>query len=284
MKSIIKKLIHFSLLKNDKMWRLTQATLIRTAGYLTHQRALMEGAETDDRIKTLALQHIGLMVRNGPFKGMKYPDFSAIESRLLPKLLGSYENEIQTWIEDICRIGFSEIINIGCGEGYYAVGLALRNPHAKIFAYDTDKQARDLCKRMAVLNNVEDRVIVSDHCSINTIKSFRFKGRTFILSDCKGYEKDLFKPEVLVNLKDCDLLIELHDYMDITISSYIQDLFRDTHQQLFIQSIDDIQKAKTYDYKELTGLDIKTRHLILAEKRPAIMEWVYLKARASYAQ
>jgi len=75
------------------------------------------------------------------------------------------------------------------------------------------------------------------------------------------------------------LLIELHDYIDITISHYIHDLFKNTHIHQLIKSLDDIQKAKTYDYKELKGLDMKTKKLILSEKRPAIMEWIILKSR-----
>jgi len=165
MKKILKKLIDFFIIKNNTVWQLTQATLIRAANYLTNQKALIESIHTNKYITTLALNHIGLKVRNGPFKGMMYPEISTVESTLLPKLLGSYEKEIQSCIESICQVNYSEIINIGCGEGYYAVGLALKNPNAKVFAFDINKQARVLCRKMAILNGVEDRISISNHRS-----------------------------------------------------------------------------------------------------------------------
>jgi hypothetical protein len=36
-----------------------------------------------------------LVVMNGVFKGMKYPKLKSIGSSLAPKILGSYEREIQ---------------------------------------------------------------------------------------------------------------------------------------------------------------------------------------------
>lgn len=36
-----------------------------------------------------------LIVKHGPFKGMKYPAVKSVGSSLFPKLLGCYEKEIQ---------------------------------------------------------------------------------------------------------------------------------------------------------------------------------------------
>jgi len=40
------------------------------------------------------------------------------------KLLGFYEQPLQPYIEQVIQTGYPTIINIGCAEGYYAVGLA----------------------------------------------------------------------------------------------------------------------------------------------------------------
>ncbi|KHD10658.2 hypothetical protein PN36_02585 [Candidatus Thiomargarita nelsonii] len=216
-------------------------------------------------------------VRHGPFKGMKYPELSSVGSTLLPKLLGSYEKELQPLIERICQTGYTEIIDIGCAEGYYAVGLALRIPEARIYAFDINQKARDLCQKMASLNGV--RCDIKENCSTETLRVFPFKERGLIICDCEGCEMELFKPEVMENLKACDLLIELHDFVDINISTYISDLFKSTHEQSFIESVDDIKKVKIYDYEELHDLNLVTKKYILSENRPAAMEWIFLRSK-----
>src|SRR5262245_4258495 len=75
-------------------------------------------------------------VLSGPCQGMKYPAFTAIGSTLFPKLLGTYERELATVMNEICSRPFTNVINIGCGEGYYAVGLALRVPTCHVYAFD----------------------------------------------------------------------------------------------------------------------------------------------------
>src|SRR5690606_34320539 len=144
----------------------------------------------------------------------------------------------------------SEILDIGCAEGYYAVGFALKCPGTRVYAYDTDEQARNYAQQMAELNGVADRVEVRAHCSAETLAGFSFTGRALIFCDCEGYEKQLFNGDNLANLKNCDLLIETHDFIDITISGYIEALFAGTHRVQVIRSLDDITKAKEYAYTE----------------------------------
>src|SRR5438876_11547620 len=66
----------------------------------------------------------GCGVSNGSFRGMAYVP-EAVGSSLLPKLIGSYEQEITPAIEEMVAKRPPRIIDIGAAEGYYAVGLAL---------------------------------------------------------------------------------------------------------------------------------------------------------------
>jgi hypothetical protein len=97
-----------------------------------------------------------LEVLNGPFKGMKYPDFKSVGSSFYPKLLGSYEKELHEVIIQFFSKNYSELIDVGCAEGYYAVGFALKNADMQVHAYDTDNQARLLCEKMAKLNGIKN--------------------------------------------------------------------------------------------------------------------------------
>jgi hypothetical protein len=87
----------------------------------------------------------GKVVLSGPFKGMKYPNLEAFGSCIYPKILGSYERELHDTLNSISNTRYSEIIDVGCAEGYYAVGLSLQHPEARVYAYDIDETARRLC-------------------------------------------------------------------------------------------------------------------------------------------
>ena len=224
------------------------------------------------------------VVRHGPFAGLRYAEMISIASSLYPKLLGSYESELHPWIEEVCEAGYTEIIDVGCAEGYYAVGFAMRLPQATVHAYDTYEGARQLCADSARLNGVADRVMVGSLFAAEELRSIPIRQRGLIVCDCDGGENEIFTKQTGRKFADWDLLIETHDCYDITISTRLAELFRKTHDLRTVLSVDDIQKAKTYDYPELAGLDLATRRAILAEYRPTLMEWQFFTSRSSLAR
>jgi hypothetical protein len=277
MKKVILKLIYASV-KNDKFWRFLTRTLYPLASILKHKRQefeLQQRLGADPELKSI---FSGKKVLNGPFKGLKYPSDESFGSALYPKFLGSYENEIIPIVEEVCNKEYANVLDIGCAEGYYAIGLALRMPKAMIHAYDTKAQARDLCTKMAEYNNVADRVITKTFCSADTLINFYFTGRGLIICDCEGYEKQLFTDASVKNLTYCDLIIETHDNLDPTISYYLQDLFSKSHSLTVVTSMDDLQKLKHSHFPELDHLDIYTKKLIIEEERGVVQEWHYYKA------
>ena len=223
------------------------------------------------------------IVRNGIFKGMKYPDFKAAGSTIYPKFMGSYENELNPIFNKICKKKYDVIIDVGSAEGYYAIGMARLFTNTLVYAFDTDEYARNLCKQIAQMNYVDDRVIIKDKLDANELNEFDFNNRNvLIICDCEGYEKQLFNSENCKNLKNCDLLIETHDLFDLSISSYLINLFKNTHQNpIIISSIDDNKKVQIYQFPETENLDLITKKIIFAEERKAIMEWLYIEKRAA---
>ena len=79
----------------------------------------------------LARRRTAGLVHAGPFAGMRYVDRS-VGSCFIPKLLGTYERELAPKIERICRRQPGLVVDVGAAEGYYAVGLAMRIPEARI--------------------------------------------------------------------------------------------------------------------------------------------------------
>jgi hypothetical protein len=281
MKSLIRKVLSRAV-RNDVVWSFLDGTLIRMAASAKRQRTKLEVARRNSQLKDVLISiSPDLTVKHGPFKGMIYPELKSIGSSLLPKLLGSYESELHSVLEKICATEYCAIVDIGCAEGYYAVGLGMRVQSAKIFAYDTDSEAIHLCRQMAQINDVGDRLVTGAFCDARTLREIPFTGRALIVSDCEGYERHLFTAAMVPSLARHDLLIEVHDFIEIGTSSQLEQRFQDTHVITRIQSIDDIAKAHSYKYDELDRYDLATRKQLLAEQRPAIMEWFYMTPRAS---
>lgn len=257
--------------------RIVLIQLINFFKNIDEQKKWSDRKPIDSFIKTCILKEP--IVRNGYFKGMKYPVFQAAGSAVYPKFIGSYENELNFIIKKIIDRKYDLIIDVGCAEGYYAIGFARIFSNAKIYAYDTEQKARQLCADVAKINHVNDRVTIKSKLDANELRDFNFQNKNvLIISDCEGYEKYLFTSENIRNLKNCDILIETHDLFDLSISSYLINLFKATHcDPIIVASIDDNKKAQTYNFPETTQLDLSTKKILFAEERKAVMEWLFFQ-------
>jgi hypothetical protein len=220
----------------------------------------------------LARKH-GLIVLGGPFKGMKYLS-EAVCSSLTPKLLGSYEGELHEALTQIIDTDYETIVDIGCAEGFYAVGLALRLPHAQVHAFDIDAHARELCKTLAIANEVSERVSVAGECDHKGLEALT-GGRVLIVCDCEGCELGLLDPAGAPGLKTCDLLVELHDMVDARITPTLIDRFTPTHDITLI----DASERDPSRFPELKDFSLATQRTALAEFRDAQMQWAWMRAK-----
>ena len=127
-------------------WKLLFSLAPEYAGKLQRERLRAH----DDRfaasiglpqIASAYIERNGMAVRHGVFAGMSYPDGKSTGSVLVPKLLGSYEVELEPVWKSLFTSDYDTIVDVGCAEGYYAVGFARRRPASHIFAYDTNDHA-----------------------------------------------------------------------------------------------------------------------------------------------
>ena len=218
-----------------------------------------------------------LTVLNGPFAGMKYPSLKSIGSTIYPKLLGSYEMELHAIIKKTLSLSYTSVVDIGCAEGYYAVGFGLKLQGIKVFAFDTDPEAQTLCKTMGELNGVS--IIAGGFCDKDLLMQLDLGERALVISDCEGYENELFDVQLAHYLIPHDVLIETHDLIEIETTQRLLKIFSETHDCVIVDSIDDILKAYTYDYRELEVFSLDERRHLLAEYRGAIMRWIFAKSR-----
>lgn len=214
------------------------------------------------------------VVAGGPFQGMKYVE-TAVGSELIPKLIGSYEMELSGIIEKIARDNYETVLDIGCAEGYYVVGLAMQIPKATVYGFDLEPKAMRLCAEMAAVNEVAAQVIVKGACTPATFDEL-VHGKTLIICDCEGYEMELLNPEKSPKLIQTDLLVELHGCTDpeVSITEVILERFRPTHKITLIPAT---FKRDASLFPILNPLEPSDRQLALQEFRANTKEWVFLE-------
>lgn len=169
----------------------------------------------------------GITVRAGVFAGMEFVTHSA-EGCHIAKLLGTYEQPLQPAVERAIARDYGSVINIGCAEGYYAVGLARRLPTAKISAFDIDAKARQACAELARKNGVGDRIAIDAGFTHADFAKFSGRG-ALVVCDIEGAEKVLLDPDLAPALVGMDLIVEAHDCEIAGLSELLRGRFEATH-------------------------------------------------------
>lgn len=219
----------------------------------------------------------GFVVQAGPFQGMKYVQ-KVNWGGFVPKLLGIYERELAHIVRKLLSEHYEAVVNIGSGEGYYAVGFALGSTQSKVFAYDIDPVSRDLCGQMAALNGVADRVAIGGECTHTTLRR-DLVGRSLVICDCEGSELQLLDPEKCPALKEADVLLELHEFVSPGLTRELLSRFRGTHDIELIPAV----AAGPELASGLDFMSLHDRHYAVSEFRPVGMEWAVMMARKSHA-
>jgi len=181
--------------------RIRAARWRRTVYRLQKEQGLLQAAAG-------YLEKNGATVRFGPFAGMAYPRRAALRRHSIPLLLGTYEQEVHPVIEKAAKRRYDLVIDIGCSDGYYAVGLA-RLLGTKVLAYDPEPMERVLSEEMARENGVSDLVELHALFRPSDVKKFGNR-RVLCICDCEGFEEQIFTAETIADTARWDLLIELH--------------------------------------------------------------------------
>jgi hypothetical protein len=208
---------------------------------------------------------------------------SAFCSEILPKVVGTYELEIIPAIEAICRAGCDRIVDIGAAEGYYAVGLALRNPDAKVVGFEMNASARYYLRRLAQRNGVADRIEVRGLCNPDSLTHAMEGARhPAVVCDCEGAEDSLLDPARIESLRRSFVLVETHDGLSTDagvlegITDRLRERFEPTHEVEVIRSRD----RTTDDLPNGIHLSPDEATEAMNEGRPRA-KWMFLIPRRS---
>lgn len=176
---------------------------------------------------TIIRRH-GTVVQAGPFAGMDYVTH-ATEGALTPRLLGIYEHELHPTLMALPGWDLEEVVDIGCAEGYYAVGLARLLPGATVRAFDINPNAREACRALAAKNGVAERVRIGGEFRGEDFA--RFAGRrTLVFIDAEGFEDEILRPDLYPALAGFSLIVETHPAFRPGVIERLQERFGPTHE------------------------------------------------------
>lgn len=224
---------------------------------------------------------------SGPFAGVKLGHYNIWgDDDISSKLLGTYEHTIHHYINHITQSGvkYAAIINIGCADGYYIMGMHKHFPDARFYGIDINNTAKSALKANAVLNNMKDDMLSFDTNTDNLqdIVSLYVNNmqHVLIICDCEGAEINILDPTSCPSLtsKFVTILVECHDQFNNMITPMLTSRFAPSHDIFraqepctspFPSSIP--QLLATFTVSDMT--------MLLNENRGVPMHWLFIKAK-----
>jgi Ribosomal protein L11 methyltransferase (PrmA) len=212
----------------------------------------------------------GSTVASGPFAGMRL-DYELLPVHASPKFLGTYEQELHSAIERAIQLGPRYVLNVGCAEGFYAVGLAIRLNHAEVFAADADPKALRATIKNAELNGVSTRVSPVGIVKPNQFSRYLKADASLLVMDCEGAEFSLLEPRNDPILLRTNILVEIH--LEFGDKREIIRKFAKTHKISEIspsgRAVSDIRVSP------IKGIDL----LSAADERHGDTMWLFFETR-----
>jgi hypothetical protein len=201
---------------------------------------------------------------------------------VVAKLLGSYERELFGVIEEAIARRPPVIVNVGAGEGYYAVGVARRCSGADVVAFEIDPLRRVWCEKMAGANGVGSQVEIRGACDPGELERALDGRPSLVICDCEGAEAHVIVPELTPSLAQAFLVIEVHDFVSESIGPALADALEPTHTLQWI-----VAEARWRDdFPELAQVPdsgYMDHDLAINEFRPSQMRWLVARPMDSDA-
>lgn len=239
--------------------------LFRVLRFVSHWRSVM--------LASTYLAHEGAIIHGGLFRGMRYLDRPS-QGMLLPRLLGVYESELHPHLEAFLQEGVDVIIDVGCAEGFYAVGLARLAPGVPVHAHDIDENARALCAELAQRNGVAEQVVIGGEFKPEDFQAFAGR-RALVMVDAEGAEVDILDPAKAPALAGMSIIVETHDFFRPGAEAAMTERFSHTHEITRV-----LPRPKPFDVpvwmREFNDLDLQ---LAAWEFRDKPTPWLVMRPR-----
>jgi hypothetical protein len=215
------------------------------------------------------------VVQAGPFAGLAYPpDRLADIGAPIRKLLGVYEQEIAWVFERSIARSVSTFVDVGCADGYYAVGMAYASPATTTFAYDISSSARELCAETAIASAVTGRVRIGKRFSIDALPSLPARG-ALLLCDIEGGEVELLDERMAAALAMTIAVVEVHEDSHPGASDQLRQAFARTHDAVTVP-----QQPPSRPPAQLARWPAPEQSRALSEYRDPRLHWIVFEPKA----
>ena len=213
-------------------------------------------------------------VQYGPFKGIVISENVWNEHDLSSKLLGIYEFHISSKIKELSA-SYESFINLGGGDGYFALGFSKLNPKKKCIVFEKEFLNRQSIKLNSQANSLSNITLLESVDETNFISNLKSYPRSLILCDIEGFEFELFTSKVLEKCKGCTVIIELHDTFEKNLFLR-QSLFERASKLFEINIINSPPDLPINKFDIIKDFPDDERLLAFSEGRPHLMDWVIL--------
>lgn len=213
-------------------------------------------------------------VQIGPFRGTRLPRTTVDDAPEFGAnwILGTFEQQIANLIEGQ---SYENVINIGAAQGWYGIALLLKKQTTNVYFFESDTQLHPIIREFAQLNGVSEGINIFGHADENFLSKLQgvpLQSDTLILIDIEGGESSLLNDKNILALKNCHLIIELHEFTSEMLSRG-NDLIHRLTQHFEITVLDGLTRRVPRGL-EISGVSDQDIHHLTYEFRPNAMRWV----------
>jgi hypothetical protein len=222
-------------------------------------------------------KEFGGTIKYGPFKGLilvsNLKDLSADYPAMF---FGTYEQEILESLTEIPR-SYSTLINLGAGDGYYAVGVLASGMFAKTIAYEGNEDRRSQITHLAEINNCKTDIQINAWADKEIFQKFGqdFLSKSVIISDIEGAEFDIFDDSNFELLKRSIIFIEIHDFLVSQGDVKLQELLQIAEKHFQVTRFTTASRNPSL-FPELKYYSDQDRWFTVVEGRGQLMTWLKL--------
>ena len=216
------------------------------------------------------LRTLNFTVQRGPFVGLRlHPDVAWSAGDTVSKVLGTYEQELHEPLLDAVAKNPDCVVNIGCADGYYAVGVQRLLPDVPVFAFDIDPMAAFDLSKTQDLNGTYVRFDRHFDFFDPPPELEEFESVFFVI-DIEGSEREIISMPSEILIKS-SMLIEVHDLYEPGLTAKLVEFLSRTHD---VQIIPEAGR-NPHTFNELQNYGTIDKYIVLCEFRGSSMNWLY---------
>ena len=234
-----------------------------------------------ERLERVSLEVYDLcdgVISQGLFSGMQLgQDTWWGKSDLGSQCLGFYEKEI---LEIITANGpYDNFIDIGAADGYYAIGMLHSVMASRAICFEVSDKGRVAIRKNWQTNGSPGLLEILGEANEVTVSALSpvITTKSLVLIDIEGFEFELLTPKVVSILSKCDVIVEIHNWVEDFPNRYKSLLM--TLDNYFRIEIVKRSDRNTVDCSLLRSFTDDNRLLVTSERRPCLMRFLHLSPK-----